>query len=128
VLRPTNLSEYVKCFGLYHGTGTWIGNAEDVINTGLASLDKVIADREDIYEYLLEKGIDARSAYNIAEYVRKGLVNRRGWKPDMYKLLKDYDVPVWYIESCGKIQYLFPRGHAVALYSTFCKGSFELHG
>ena len=123
-LRPTNLSDYVKCFGLYHGTGTWAGNAEDLINTGLASLYEEIADREDVYEYLLERGIDERSAYDVTEYVRKGLVNRKGWKPGMYELLKDHGVPDWYVGACGKIQYLFSRAHASALYRAFCKDSF----
>ncbi len=125
LLRPKNLSDYVKCFGLYHGTGTWTDNAENLINTGLASLDEIIADREDVYEYLSEKGIDERSAYDIAEYVRKGCVNRKGWTPDMYKLLKVHGVPDWYVESCERILYLFPRAHAVALYRSYCKDTFE---
>ncbi len=125
VIRPKNLSEYVKCFGLYHGTGTWTDNAETMVNTASAALDDVIADREDVYEYLSEKGIDERSAYDIAEYVRKGLVNKKGWKQGMHEFLKVHEVPDWYIESCKKIKYLFPRPHAVALYSTFCKDSFQ---
>ncbi len=124
-IQPKDLHDYVKCFGLHHGTGTWKDNAEYLLNTELAFFDAVIADREDVYKYLSENGIDERNAYNIAEYVRKGLVNRKGWEFDMYKLLKDHGVPDWYIESCEKIQYLFPRAHALALYSTFCKEVFQ---
>ena len=88
----------------------WLGNAEPLVINNVASLNEVICTRDDIMNYLIMHGVDASSSFKIMESVRKG----KGLKPDMEQKLLDNEIPAWYIDSCKKIKYMFPRGHAVA--------------
>ncbi|MBR2726452.1 MAG: PolC-type DNA polymerase III [Solobacterium sp.] len=107
--RPKLFSELVMISGLSHGTDVWAGNAEVLIKQG-HPLDEVIACRDDIMTYLMEQGLVLNDAFRIMEDVRKG----RGLKEEQEKLMKEHQVPDWYIESCKKIKYMFPKAHAVA--------------
>ncbi len=108
--RPTTIEELVRISGLTHGTDVWLGNAEPLVREGVATLSEVICTRDDIMNYLIMHGVDASSAFKIMESVRKG----RGLKPDMEQKLLDNAIPDWFVDSCKKIKYMFPRGHAVA--------------
>ena len=108
--KPTCFSELVKISGLSHGTSTWVGNADLLIRNGTCTLHDIVALRDDIMMYLIRKGVDTLPAFNVMESVRKG----KGIRPDIVEQLRNAGVPEWYIKSCQKIQYLFPRAHAVA--------------
>ncbi len=114
--KPNTPEEYVKCYGFEHGTGVWENNAERLLDEG-APLNELIANREDVYEYLLERGIDKTMAYAIAEYVRLGKAKRLGWREDMRKAMNEGNVPDWFMDSCRKIDYLFTRAHFVHVVS-----------
>lgn len=101
--------DLVRIYSLIHGTGTWKNNAEDLINNGEAELSQVITSRDDVMIYLMEKGIDRVIAYNIMENVRKG----KGLTLEMESTMSKHDIPKWYIKSCNKIQYLFPKAHGI---------------
>jgi DNA polymerase-3 subunit alpha (Gram-positive type) len=113
---PENFDQLVKAIGLFHGTGVWEGNAEVLFSQNRIGVDNVIADREDVFEYLLQHGLDRRSAFETADYVRKGKAynhpNENRWQ-GMKVAMRSHDIPAWYIESCQKIRYLFPRAHAI---------------
>ncbi|HLS07828.1 PolC-type DNA polymerase III [Lentibacillus sp.] len=108
--RPSTFAELVIISGLSHGTDVWLGNAEELINDGICELPDVIGCRDDIMVYLLYKGLEASLAFTIMEYVRKG----RGLKEEWIEEMKKHGVPDWYIESCKKIKYMFPKAHAAA--------------
>lgn len=108
--KPTCFSELVKISGFSHGTDVWLNNARDLIRDGVCTLRDAIATRDDIIMYLLRKGIDPQLSYEIMESVRKG----KGISPDIADQLRNKGVPEWYLKSCQKIKYLFPRAHAVA--------------
>ncbi len=108
--RPTTFAELVRISGLSHGTDVWLHNAQDLIQQGTASLKEVICTRDDIMLYLIGQGIDKKSAFDIMELVRKG----KGIKPGQVSLMEEQQVPSWYIDSCQKIKYMFPKAHAVA--------------
>ncbi len=108
--KPTCFSELVKISAFSHGTDVWLGNAQDLIRNGVCTLRDAIATRDDIIMYLIRKGIAPQLSYEIMESVRKG----QGIHPDIAEKLRNAGVPEWYIKSCQKIKYLFPRAHSVA--------------
>ena len=108
--NPKTFSDLVIISGLTHGTGVWNGNADELIKDKTATLQQVIGCRDDIMTYLISKGIPSNIAFTIMENVRKG----KGLKEEFVQMLRANKVPEFYIQSCNKIQYLFPKGHAVA--------------
>lgn len=123
--RPTTFSELVRISGLSHGTDVWLNNAQDLIKNNIATLSEVIATRDDIMIYLIEKGINPKTAFSIMEDVRKG----RGLKPEYEKLLtENNNIDPWFVKSCKKIKYLFPKAHAVAyVVMAFRIAYFKVH-
>lgn len=107
--KPRAFSELVRISGLSHGTDVWAGNAQDLVRAG-KSLSEVIATRDDIMTYLLRRGVEPARAFQIMERVRKG----RGLEPEDEAEMRGKAVPEWYLESCRKIKYMFPKAHAVA--------------
>ena len=108
--RPRTFGQLLTISGLSHGTGVWIGNAQELIRNGTCSIKTVIGCRDDIMNYLILKGHEEAEAFSIMESVRKG----KGLKPEWIESMKAHDVPEWYIESCLRIEYMFPRAHAAA--------------
>ena len=108
--HPTTFEGLVRISGLSHGTDVWRNNAQDVINAGLATINDVISVRDDITTKLIAMGLDKKLSFTISEAVRKG----KGLKPEWEETMREHQLPDWYIESCKKIKYMFPRGHAVA--------------
>lgn len=109
-IRPERFADLVRISGFSHGTDVWLNNAQDYIRDGVATMREVISTRDDIMNYLMLKGIDNEMSFKIMEDVRKN----RPLKDEQLKVMKEHDVPDWYIDSCIKIQYMFPRAHAVA--------------
>ena len=108
--QPTTIGELVRIAGLSHGTDVWLNNAQELVASGTANLRQVICTRDDIMNYLVARGMDATEAFYIMESVRKG----KGLKPDWEEHMRALPVPEWFIDSCKKIKYMFPRAHAVA--------------
>ena len=108
--KPTTFAELVRISGLSHGTDVWLNNAQDYIRAGVTTLSNAICTRDDIMLYLIHMGVEAGHAFKIMESVRKG----KGLKPEDEEAMKAASVPDWYIESCKKIKYMFPKAHAVA--------------
>ncbi|ENK1241954.1 PolC-type DNA polymerase III [Clostridium botulinum] len=108
--KPKSFAELVRISGLSHGTDVWLNNAQYFIKEGYTTIKDCISTRDDIMMYLLHKGLPPKSAFTIMEKVRKG----KGLTEEHEALMKEHDVPDWYIESCKKIKYMFPKGHAVA--------------
>ena len=108
--RPTTMAELIRISGLSHGTNVWQGNADELIEAGTASLSEVIATRDDIYNTLIDHGVQPKLAFFTMESVRKG----RGLTDEMTRAMKAARLPNWFIDSCLKISYMFPKAHAVA--------------
>ncbi len=108
--KPTKFSELVRISGLSHGTDVWLGNAQELIRQGLCDLSHSICARDDIMIYLIACGVEAGHAFKIMENVRKG----KGLSPDDEDAMSAAGVPEWYMDSCKKIKYMFPKAHAVA--------------
>jgi DNA polymerase-3 subunit alpha (Gram-positive type) len=108
--KPKTFSELVRISGFSHGTDVWLNNAQDLIKAGTAKLSEAISARDDIMIYLMHKGVEPSLAFKTMEGVRKG----KGIKSEDVAKLREKNVPEWYIESCQKIKYMFPKAHAVA--------------
>ncbi len=112
---PTTFAELARISGLSHGTDVWLNNAQEYVRQKVATLPEVISVRDDIMNYLIDQGLEKGVAFKIMEFVRKGMPHKKPEDWAKYaELMKEHKVKDWYIESCGKIQYMFPKGHAVA--------------
>ncbi|MFZ7971811.1 PolC-type DNA polymerase III [Fusobacterium watanabei] len=113
--RPTTFAELVRISGLSHGTNVWLNNAQEFVRNGQATLSQIITVRDDIMNYLIDQGLDNSDAFKIMEFVRKGKPKKEPENWEKYSaMMKEKKVPDWYIESCRRIEYMFPKGHAVA--------------
>ncbi|MFO7814837.1 MAG: PolC-type DNA polymerase III [Halanaerobiales bacterium] len=108
--RPSTFAELVRISGLSHGTDVWLNNARELIKDDLANLSEVISVRDDIMNFLLQKGMEPLDAFRIMEHVRKG----KGLTAQEASKMRKINIPDWYIESCKKIKYMFPKAHAAA--------------
>ncbi len=108
--KPKSFADLVQIAGLSHGTGIWLGNGKDLIESGTCTIDQIIGTRDSIMVYLMHKGLDSSIAFDSMERTRKG----RGLLPEQEQAMREKDVPEWYIASCNKIQYMFPKAHAAA--------------
>ena len=127
--KPTTFGELISISGLSHGTDVWLNNAQSLIDQGIVTLSEAIGCRDDIMVYLMKKGLEPNHAFKIMETVRKGkaLKDPEKWA-EYVAMMKEHDVPDWYIKSCEKIKYMFPKAHAAAyVTNAFRIAWFKVH-
>ena len=127
--RPTTFDELIRLSGLSHGTDVWLGNAQSLIEEGVVTLKEAICCRDDIMVYLMKRGLPPDKAFKIMETVRKGKALKDPEKWGEFKnIMKDFDIPDWYVKSCEKIKYMFPKAHAAAyVTNAFRIAWFKVH-
>ena len=109
--KPTTFADLIRISGLSHGTDVWLNNAQDLVRSNITTLSNVISTRDDIMIYLIQNDLPPLTAFKIMEGVRKG----RGLTPEYEELMIEKGIPQWYIDSCKKIKYMFPKAHAAAM-------------
>lgn len=127
--RPQTFEELIRISGLSHGTDVWLNNAQSLIDDGTIKLDEAICTRDDIMIYLIKNGLPPQKAFKIMEFVRKGKPSKdpEKWK-EHEATMREYNIPEWYISSCKKIKYMFPKAHAAAyVTNAFRIAWFKVH-